>query len=180
MRFKSVRKNVADQNQSHVSDHPLSHNHLHQLDADMDIRGPFSRLKKKVKHLGNKHKPGRTRPDVDGEIVDPANSSPRPAPHVTMGDGEGDGQQACLTDQPSQPDEPEPVPLGESENNQGGEGGVDGREGGQRYAHLHSDVGVMMRTGPSRGRDDVHEDGEQFYFRSSSPSTSHSGKPDGM
>jgi len=151
----------------------------------MDIRHSFSKLKKTVKHrlTGNKRKPDKTEADADGESVDPANSLPGPAPHVLAGDGEGsgadpDGQQVCSADQLTQPDEPEPVPVGESENNQGGVD-VEGMEVSRRYSHLHSNVEVAVGSGPGQGGDDSdEEEGEQFYSCSSAPSTPRSGEPE--
>ena len=129
--------------------------HLRRSSIDMDIRSSFSRMKKKVKRLGNKHKPGKTPPDVDEENVGPVNSPLRPEPQVIAGDGEEDDQG-------------------------GGEAGVDGREGSQRYSHLDSAIEVVVGSGPGPGRDDADEDGEHFYSQSSTHSTPHRREPDSM
>ena len=91
----------------------------------MGIQDSFSKLKKKVKHLGRKRKPDRTGGGGHGESVDPGNPLPRPDPQIEAGNDEWDGaaeggQQASSTDQPPQPDEPELVSANESENEQGG------------------------------------------------------------
>jgi hypothetical protein len=58
----------------------------------MDIREPFSRLKKKIKHriAGSKHKSDRTEVDAGGERADATGSLPRPEPHVVMSSGHPD------------------------------------------------------------------------------------------
>ena len=60
----------------------------------MDIRKPFSRLKKKIKHrlTGSKHKSDRTEADVDGERSDATGSLSRPESHVVMGSGHSDAE----------------------------------------------------------------------------------------
>ena len=132
----------------------------------MDIRDSFSRLKKKVKHLGNKHKPDRTGAAAGGENADPANPPPRPMSHTATDNGRGneartDGHQAHSTDQPPHQDEQGPVPAGSSENGPGEGGvGVDGEEVGQMDLHPHSDVEVG--AGSESGRDEGVADGGQY------------------
>ena len=153
----------------------------------MGMRDSLSRLKKKVKHLGSKRKLHRPGADVDEESVDSGNSLQRTDPHhVIAGDGEGDGAdadggQACSADQPPLPGEPEPAPASGSEDDQGGEAGVDGREVGQVNPHQHPDVEVVVGSGPAREGDNTdEEEGEQFYSCSSTPSTPRGGEPNGM
>jgi len=120
----------------------------------MDIRGPFSRLKKKLRHPGSKPKPGRTGLDSGGEREDLAAS-----PSVLLADGghnrgedgaNADGRQISSTDRPLSPDVPGPALAGRSEGNQGGgDGGIDGVEVSQRHSHPHSDVKVVVGSGPS-------------------------------
>ena len=161
-----------------------SHKHLHRYDTGMDIRNSFSRLKKKVKRLGNKHKPDRTGSDIDGESVGAATPLPRPEPHIAMDDSEGNGTdtgglEVCSTDQPRQPDEREPVPVSRSENDRGGEVDVDGGEISLVYSYPHPDVDVGAGSGPGRkGSGAEGEEDGQFYHRSSAPPTPHSREPD--
>jgi len=143
---------------SHEPNHPQSYHHLDRSNADMVSRGSFSRLKKAVKRLASRRKQGRPGPNIDGENINPTNTPPGPEPHVVAGDGEGSGadtggQQPCsMADEPPRPDESESVPAGESEHDQGGgEADVEKRGVNQRYSHLHSDVGVVPGSGPSRG-----------------------------
>ena len=60
--------------------------------ADMDVRGPFSRLKKKIKHrlTGKKPKSDRTEADAGGERADASGSLLRPESHVVTGGGHPD------------------------------------------------------------------------------------------
>jgi len=153
----------------------------------MDVRNSLSRLKKKVKRIGGKRKPDRTGADADGESIDPANSLPQSVSHVVAGDGGGngsdaDGQQACSTDRPPQPNEPESVPTSGGENGRGGgDAGVDRGEVSLMYSHSHPDVEVGAGSGPGREEDGADEEGdEQFYSCSSTPSTPRIGEPDGM
>jgi len=154
----------------------------------MDIRESLSRLKKRVKHLGSKRKPDRSGADTDGEIVDPANPLPRPEYHGAAGDGGWDGVhvgrlQARSTDRPPQPDEPELVTAGESENGQGGgEAGANGREVSRGDSHPYQHVRVVVGSGPSREGDDANGEGVGCIYSCSSAtrSVSRSGKPDGM
>jgi len=153
--------------------------------AAMDLRQSFSRLKKKVKLLGSKRKPGRTRLDANEEGVDSANPLPRPEPHIVAGDGEGSGvdvsgEGVCSTDRPPQSDGTEPVPAGGREGDQAG-GGVDvgGEEVTQRCSPPHSDIQIVAESGPGRaGGDASEEEEEQFHSCSSTPSTPRSREPD--
>jgi len=151
----------------------------------MDIRDSFSRLKKRVKRLGRKRKPGRVGGDIDGESVGSDNPLSQPQPHVD--DGEENrtderGQQAGPMDQPSQPGGLGLLPANGSENDQGaGEADIDERKGSLMHSHPHSDIEAAVGSGPHRGRngDDGEEDGE-IYPRLPSPLVLYSGEPDGM
>jgi len=153
----------------------------------MDIRNSFSRLKKKVKRLGNKQKPGIAGANADGESAGPDNPLPRPEPHVVANDGEGNradkgGEQASSMDQPPQLDEPELLLANRGENDPGaGEADIDGRKASSMHLHPPSDAEVWAGSGPCQGgdEDDGEEDG-QFHSRSSSPSVQHSGDPNGV
>jgi len=153
----------------------------------MDIRNPFSRLKKKVKRLGNKQKPGRPGGVADGESAGPDNLFPQPEPHVVANGGEGNGadeggQQAGPTDQPLQPDEPELLPADGGENERGaGEAYTDGRKVSPVYSHPHLDVGIEVGSKPRRGGSgDDREESGQVYPHPPSPSVLHGGEPDGV
>jgi len=131
----------------------------------MDLGDSFSKLKKKVKRrlAGKKRKLDGKEAGADGEIAGSTSLLLQQEPHVVAGDGEGsganaDGRQLCSTVPPLQPDEPAPVPVSGSENDQGeGAVDVDGREVSQNYPPLHSDIGVVMGSGPGRG-DDIDEE----------------------
>jgi len=153
----------------------------------MDVRNSFSRLKKKVKRMGGKRKPGRTGADTDGESISAASSLPQPEPHVVAGDGGGggsdpDGRQASSTDQPLQPDEPESVPASGGENDGVGDADVDGGQVGTVYSHPHPGIESGTRSGPNRGGDGADEEGDEIFYSCSSttPSAPRSGEPDGM
>ena len=152
----------------------------------MDIKNSFPRLKKKVKHLGRNRKPGIIGADVYGESANPTNPPPRPGPHVVAdGDGNGagdtDGQQSGSAGQPTQPDEPELLPVNECEDNRGGgEAGVDWRNVSPMYSYPHPHAEVGAGSGPDREGNEV--DGEKdgkFYSCSSTHSIQHSGESDG-
>jgi len=153
----------------------------------MDIRNPFSRLKKKVKRLGSKQKLGRTGVNVDEESVDPDNLLPLSDHHVAGGEGEpsraNEGEQrASSMDQPPQLDELEALLANRGEHDQlgGGEGDIDGRKVRPMYSRSRSDTGVGAGSGPRQdGNGTDGEDDEQFYSCSSTPSISHGGEPDG-
>jgi len=147
-----------------------------------DIRGPFSRMKKKLKHrlTGGKRKPGGTVANPDWERTDSMSSLPQPEPHVVAGKSygrEGDranaaGEREFSTDR-LQPAEPESVSAREGDNGQGGEvADVDGGETSQRHSHLHPDLEVGVESGRGRGPEGVHPS-------PSTPSISHGGKLDG-
>ena len=153
----------------------------------MDLRDSFSKLRKKIKHLGRKHKPDRTGVDADGESVKSANPLPRPEPHAEADDRKGnkadtDGWPAHSQDRHPQPDEPERVPASGTEYaQQGGEAGVDGRKLGLTDLHPSPDIEGWMGSGPSREGDVADgREGEQVYSRSSTPSNPHGGEPDGV
>jgi hypothetical protein len=143
----------------------------------------LSKLKKKLKPRvpGSKRKQGRTGADAGGERADATGSLPRPGPHVVAGsshDQEGSGfdavrEQVFSTNRPPQLDEPEPVPGGESENDQkGGEADIDGTKSNQRY---------LVESGPSReGGGVAGENAEYIHPSLSPPSLVGGGKPDGM
>ena len=153
---------------------------------DMDIRNPFSRLKKKVKGLGRKQKPGKTGTGADANSVTPDNLPPQSESHVVADDREGngadeDGQKAGPTDQPPQRDEPEPVPANGGEDGQGGgEADLDGGKVSPMYSHAHPDVEVVAGGGPCRdGNGADGDDSGQFRSRSYLASIPHGGEPDG-
>jgi hypothetical protein len=60
--------------------------------TDMDVREPFSRLKKKIKHrlTGSKHKSDRTEADAGGERADASGLLSRLESHVVTGGGHPD------------------------------------------------------------------------------------------
>jgi len=147
-----------------------------------DIRGSFSKIKKKLKHrlTGGKRKRDGTGANSGGETTDSMSLLPQSEPHVVAGgshDREGDranvaGEQVFLTDPPPQPVEPESVPVREGDNDQGGEvADVDGGEASQRHSHPHPDIEVAMGSGHSGEPEGVHPS-------SCTPSISHGGKFD--
>jgi len=131
-----------------------------------DIRGSFSKMKKKLKHrlAGGKHKPEGTGTNPDVETADSTSSLPQPELHIVADeshDQEGDradtaGERVFSTDQPLQPAEPESVPAREDDNGQGGE---------------VADVEVTVESGRSGEPEGVHPS-------PSTPSISHGGKLD--
>ena len=146
----------------------LSHNHLRQPSTDMDIRESFSRLKKKLKHPGTGRRSDRARADPGRETVDPASSLSRQLPHVVEGDDYHqedrtymERQRIRTTGAPPPPDVLQPAPArGNVHKEGGGEGpGVGRGEAGQKYLHPHSDIGVVMESGP--GREGGGADGEK-------------------
>ena len=152
----------------------------------MDIRDSFSRIKKKLKHLGRKHKPDGAGIDAGGGGVDSTDSLLRPEARIVLAGGSHDregnetsagGSQACLTDQLPHPGEPEPVSTrGGGNDQEEGEADVAGSR-----SHLHPDVEGVVGSGPGREGDDV--EGEklgQLYPSPSIPLITHSGEPDGM
>jgi hypothetical protein len=150
---------------------------------DMDIRKPFSKLKKKIKHrlTSSKHKSSGTQTDASGERVDATGSLPRPEPHVVVGGGhdqEGSGPNAIgghvfSTNHPPQPDEPEPVQApGSGDDQEEGEADVDEGKDSQRY----SAGSGLRREGDGADEEKV----EQVHPSPSSPPLVRGGKPDGM
>jgi len=152
----------------------------------MDIRDSFSRLKRRVKHIGGKRKPDRIGSDIDGESVSATNPLPRPEPHVVAGCGEEDGAdttgwQACSTGQPPQSDEPELVPASGNENDRGGDAGVDGEKVSPGYSHPRPDVEVRAGGGPDLGGNEAEGEGyRELYSCSFIPSTPCSEELDGV
>ena len=150
----------------------------------MSVRNSFSKLKKKVKRIGSKRKPDRIGADTTGESIDPGNPLLRPEPHFVAGDGGGDGVdtdgwQTHSTDQPSQPDEPRPVPAGGNGAGEGsGEASTYGRDINQMGSHPYPDVEVVAGSGPSQEGNPAS--GERVYPRSSHPPIPCSGEPDSM
>jgi hypothetical protein len=141
----------------------------------------FSKLKKKVKHrlAGSKHRPDRTGTAAGGERVDATGSLPQPGPHVVAsgdhdqegGNANAVGEQVLPANRPWRLSEPEPVPGGESENDQEGEADVDGREDSQKHS---------MGSGP--GKEGNGADGgtvEQVNPSPSTPSIPRGENPDG-
>jgi len=141
----------------------------------MGVQDSFSRLKKKVKRLGNKRKPDRTGLDTGGESVDSGSLLPQPEPPLVGDDGEGDGTdtdggQARSTDRPPRPDEPRPSGH---EDDEGGEAS----EVTQKDLHPYPDIEVVVESGPSH--EGNHANTENIYPHSSTPPILHSEKPDG-
>ena len=128
----------------------------------MGFQSLFSKLKKKLKHLGSKRKPGGTGAGADGEGADPAGLVPQPVPYLAAGGGHDGGQggsnadgcQVHSIDKPPRPDNPETVPNDE----EGGVGDVDRWEGGA------TDEG----------------EGKEFHSRLLAPSIPCSREPDGV
>jgi len=153
------------------------------------MENSFSKLKKRFKRLGSKHKSGRTGADVDGESANPTNPPLRPGPYVVADGGGGkganaDGQQVSSTDQPPQPDEPEPVPANRGKNDQGGgEADIDGRKVSPMYLRPDSDVEPEVGAGSEPCLDGNGADGEedgQSCPRLPTPPTPPSGEPNGV
>jgi len=139
-----------------------------------DIRGSFSKMKKKAKHrLGltrKKYTPDGMAANPGGEGADSMSSLPQPESHVVVGgsyDGEGDkadaaGEPDFSTGPPPQPDGLESVPAR----------GDDDR-GDPTGQNLHSDSEIEVESGSSR-------ESEWFSLSGSAPSLSlHGGEPDG-
>jgi len=139
-----------------------------------DIRGPLSRMKKKLNRLtGGKRKPDKTGANPDEETTDSTSSLPQPEPHVVAGKSygrEGDranaaGEKEFSTDRLQ--------PAREGDNGQGGEvADVDGEEVSQRHSHLHPDAEVTVGSERSGEPEGVHPS-------PSAPLISHGGKLDG-
>ena len=140
-----------------------------------DIRGSFSKMKKKAKHrlglTGKKYTPDGMAANPGGEGADSTSSLPQPESHVVVGgshDGEVDkadaaGEQDFSTGPPPQPDGPESVPAR----------GDDDGGGDPTGQNPHSDSEIEVESGSSR-------ETEWFSLSGSAPSLSlHGGEPDG-
>ena len=117
---------------------------------------------------------------TDGEGVDPAGSLPRPVPYVVAGGhdrGEGGsnagGRQVHSRDQLPQSGKPETA----SNDKEGGEADIGGREFGRRLSYLRPDVEVVVTSGPGRDEDDT--DRENDHPPPSTPPISRGEKPEG-
>lgn len=124
-----------------------SSKHLHPrlpcINMD-DIRGSFSKLKKKLKYplKGGTRKPEKMGSDSTEESVGQMSSLPRPEHHIAVGgDSDQGGKGAgARVDQPLQRGEPEPTPPVEGDSHQdGGEKDL-GRSGPGQRAHPHPDI----------------------------------------
>jgi len=155
----------------------------------MDVRKSFSRLKKKLEHPWSKRKPDRTGADSDRESFDSAGPPPRPVSHVVAGGGHdredgvnAEGQQIHPTDKLLSPGVAEPAQVhGGDEDQEEGEGSIDGRESSQRHSHLCSDIKVVTGGGP--GREENGVDGEKVgrvYPSQPTLSIPRGGKPNGV
>ena len=194
-----VYQTIARDNQSHVANDLLSHNHLpshdhlllynrlRRLEAEMDIRDWSSRLKKKFKPGSKNRKPNRPGAESIGESVDSASSLVQPPPHVVTGssrvqeeDRTKRGVQQVRSNDRLQPPDVEQEPVRGGDNSHEGEGvGVDGGEVSQRHSRPHSDVEGAAGSGP--GREGNRADEENLGQGNPSPSTPsilHRGKPD--
>jgi len=149
-----------------------------------DIRGSFSKMKKKAKHrlglTGKKYTPDGMAANPGGEGPDSTSSLPQPESHVVVGgsyDGEGDkadpaGEPDFSTGPPPQPDGLESVPARGDDDGQEGEGADDDR-GDPTGQNPHSDSEIEVESGSSR-------ESEWFSLSGSAPSLSlHGGEPDG-
>ena len=151
----------------------------------MDIRGSFSKLKKKFKHSGSKHLAGRKGDESDGEKIDPAGL---PSSYVVAGGrnrggdkASADGQRVSSMDRrPPYLSEPVPAPGRGSDQGEVG-GGVDG--GGVSQGYLHSGADVTAAVGSGPGREGNGADEEKAERINPSPSTAsipRNGKPEGV
>ena len=141
----------------------------------MGVQDSFSRLKKKVKRLGNKRKPNRIGADIAGESIDPGNLPSQPEPHLIAGDREGNEADA----EGCQRGETQPVPASGNKDGEGsGEASTHGKEVSQRGSHGYQDVEVVMGSWPSQ--EGNHTNRENVYPRSSTPPIPCGGKPDSM
>jgi len=148
-----------------------------------DIRGSFSKMKKKAKHrlglTGKKYKPDGTAANPSGEGADSTGSLPQPESHVIVGgsyDGEGNKADAAgepdFSTGPPQPDGPEFVLACGDDDGQEGEGtDDDGGDPTGQNPHPDSEIGVV--SGSS-------QEVERFPLSGSTLSLSlHDGEPDG-
>jgi len=110
----------------------------------MDIRKPFSKLKKKLKHklTGRKRESDGMGIGSDRERSDLTSSLPRPEHNVAAGGSEAD--------RPPQPNNPGSMPSAESETDRA-EGEVRiGGEASQRPSHMHPDAEGATESVPNR------------------------------
>jgi len=155
----------------------------------MDVRGSFSRLKKKLKHPGSKRNPNQSGVDSGEERRDLSGSLSPPVPHVVAEGGhiredkgsDTDEWQIRSTNRPPAPGVPKPVPVrGSNSGQEEIRGGVEGGKSGQRCLHPHSDVELAVGSGSGYKWNEA--DGEQVrrvYPSPSSPLITFDEKPDG-
>jgi len=116
-----------------------------------NIRNPFSRLKKKLKHTlrGIRHVPDRTGSDVNGERVNPTSSPLRPVPHVVADSGQNRGGNGTNADgrqvRSTARSRPESVPGGDGRQSR--EADVDEGEANQKYSRLDPDAEAAVGSG---------------------------------
>lgn len=152
----------------------------------MDVRGSFSKLKKKFKRSGSKRDTDRKGVGSDGEKIDPASSLSPPVSHVVAAGGHNRGEGgAGLGERQTRPtDRPPPTDVSESVSARGrgsGKGKVEGGVGGedvsqQRYLGPDLDSEVAMGSGPVREGDG--EKAGRVDSLPSTPSILRSGKSD--
>ena len=109
----------------------------------MDIRGSFSKLKKKIKSRlpESKRKPHKAETELVG--VDPTGSLPRPEPDIVSGGGS--------VDTPQQNEPASAFIRGDDGDRGGGEADID-REASRRYWHPHSEILVARERDPTEKR----------------------------
>ena len=180
----------ARSNQSHEDSHLLSHYHLHRLNADMEFRNSFSKLKKKVKHrlTRSKPKPNKTGTDAGEESVDSTGSRPGSEHHLVAGsshDQEGDGVnadegQVISTVRLPQLDEPGPAPAYRTVDDQErSRADIDDGEAERMHSRLHSvDVEIAEGREPAEEKNIDEEKVERAGPPSSITSILHGGKSD--
>jgi hypothetical protein len=148
----------------------------------MSFRESFSKLKKDVKRRlkGKRHKSDRSGTDTGGESVDSTRSPSRSGLQVVGGSGRDQGGsntvggRAHSTDGPRQPDQPETMPVVESEQARGErETGVDGRKVNPIHPNLDPDVEAVAGSGHGG-------EVEPAYPSLSATSIPRGVKPDGM
>jgi len=155
----------------------------------MDVRGSFSRLKKKFKH-GGKQKWDRTGANPGEERRDPAGPpSSQQGPHVIVDGGhhqadkesDTDGRRIHSMDQSPAQGVPEPVLARRSNDGQERiEGGVDGEEVSQRYSRLHSHIELAVGGSGHKGDKADGEQDKRTHPSPSTPSITLSRKPNGV
>jgi len=161
---------------------PSIDNHRRRSNPKMDIREPFSRLKKKFMGQGSKRKPHRTGADSGAENVDPAGSLSRPVHHIVAGGSHNRGDNRTNADGwrvRSADRTPIPgVPVPRSNNDQEW---IDEGEANQRYLHPHLYTRVAVGSGP--GPEKKGADGEKVgrvYPSPPAPSITHTKTPNSM